>query len=296
MNDAVQLAGLPRSIFPPQDKTHGTADEYYTSLAEMHLAQLVLQQNDLVTSADDCRNKYVSRQIFRRLAREGKLSTFGFREDNWSAQSRIMSIISSPVPLNEGSFRLYCDDLRAGNILLDDSDNIAAIIDWEFTYSAPGQFSLDPPWWLVLDSPDLWDAGIADWVKFYEPRLNIWLAAMQKAEAAVKHDGECMDPPLSTYMRESWETGRFWLNYAARQSWAFDALYWAFLDERFFGVREADVPTDELWRIRLHLLSEAERMAMEPFVDRKIHETKECRLVDWDLKDVERRVAAILFD
>ncbi|KAH6693299.1 phosphotransferase [Leptodontidium sp. MPI-SDFR-AT-0119] len=233
MNDMLQLAGIPPSILPPKNKTY--------------------------------ENKYVARQIFRRLAREGKISTFGFKEDNWSAQSKTMRSISSPTPAGPGSFLLYCDDLRAGNSPLDDSNNIAAIIDWEFTYAAPSQFSLDPPWWL-------------DWVKFYEPRMMIWLSAMEKAEATSDFEVMRMETPLSTYMRESWETGRFWLTYAARRSWAFDALFWSFLDER------------------LHLLSEAERIAMEPFVERKMDETKERRLVEWTSEAAEMRVAEILLD
>jgi hypothetical protein len=296
MNDMLQLAGIPRSILPPREKTYGTADEYYTELANMHLAQLVFQHNDLVASADDCRNKYVARQIFRRLAREGKISTFGFKEDNWSAQSKTMSTISSPAPPNAGFFRLYCDDLRAGNVLLDNSNNVAAIIDWEFTYAAPSQFSLDPPWWLVLDAPDMWDNGIDDWVKFYEPRMKIWLSAMQKAEATAEPKERCMEVPLSTYMRESWETGRFWLSYVARKSWAFDVLFWKFLDERFFGIRQNNVPRDELWKTGLYLLSEAEKIAMEPFVERKMEETKERKFVEWDPEDAKRRLAEVLFD
>ncbi|KAG4432388.1 hypothetical protein IFR05_012138 [Cadophora sp. M221] len=139
MNNMLQLAGIPPSILPPRDKTYETANEYYTELANMHLAQLAFQQNDLIISSNDCRNKYVACKIFRRLAKEGKLSTFGFKEDNWSAKSlsKTLRTIPSPAPPNTGSFRLYCDDLRAGNILLDDFNDIAAIIDWEFTYAAP---------------------------------------------------------------------------------------------------------------------------------------------------------------
>jgi len=40
---------------------------------------------------------------------------------------------------------------------------------------------------------------------------------------------------MSIYMRESWETGRFWFSYAARKSWAFDTIFWKYLDKRFFG-------------------------------------------------------------
>jgi len=97
-------------------------------------------------------------------------------------------------------------------------------------------------------------------------------------------------------MRESWETGRFWLSYAARKSWAFDALFWEFLDERFFGTRENRVPRAKLWKTRLHLLSEAEKIGMEPFVERKMEETKERKLVEWDPEDAKQRLAEVLFN
>ena len=85
MNAMVRLASVPRSVLPPEGTTYTTADGCYTALAEMHIAHLVFQHNDAVVSVDDCRNKYVSRQIFRRLAMQGRLSTFGFSDDCWSA-------------------------------------------------------------------------------------------------------------------------------------------------------------------------------------------------------------------
>jgi hypothetical protein len=36
-------------------------------------------------------------------------------------------------------------------------------------------------------------------------------------------------PPLSTQMRDSWRTGHFWFNYAVRESFNIDAIYWAVL-------------------------------------------------------------------
>ncbi|GAB0145948.1 hypothetical protein EsHS_00006365 [Epichloe bromicola] len=84
MADMVRLANVPREILPPEGRTYETADEWYAQLADMHMAQLVFQHNDLVTSEDDCRNKYthcnIARQILRRLARQGKLSTFRFQQ------------------------------------------------------------------------------------------------------------------------------------------------------------------------------------------------------------------------
>lgn len=142
----LQPANIPRAAFPPEEKSYETADEWYVALAEMHIAQLVFLHNDLVKTADDCRNKYVVRQLFRKLAKQGCLSTFGFVEDDWSAQSKSQAWMLSPAPSGSGSFRLWCDDLRASNILLNEADDIVAVIDWEFEYIAPTQFALDSPW------------------------------------------------------------------------------------------------------------------------------------------------------
>ncbi|ELQ35994.1 hypothetical protein OOU_Y34scaffold00672g12 [Pyricularia oryzae Y34] len=59
MNNMLQLANMPRSVLPKQNKRFDTADE--------------------------C--EYVALQLFRRLAKEGKLSTYGCISDKWSAFS-----------------------------------------------------------------------------------------------------------------------------------------------------------------------------------------------------------------
>ncbi|TVY17901.1 hypothetical protein LARI1_G004197 [Lachnellula arida] len=273
MNDMLQLANIPRAVLPPEDKTYRTTDEWYEALSEMHMAQLIFQHNDLVTTEDDCRNKYVARQLFRRLAKDHRLSIFGFADDSWSAQSQNWSSRLSPAPSNLGSFRLWADDFRPGNILVDSSDDIAAVIDWELTYAGPTQFTLDCPWWLLLEVPESWSPDIDDWTTVYSLRLQTWLSAVEKAEKDM--GSETLPFILSTHMRESWETGRFWLNYAAKNSWAFDTVFWKYLDERFFGAREEGVAGDDLWRTRVGLLSEKERAAMEPFVEWKMEDKKE---------------------
>ncbi|TVY38041.1 hypothetical protein LSUB1_G005273 [Lachnellula subtilissima] len=294
INDMLQLANIPSALLSPEYKTFQSSDEYYMNLARGHLVQLVFQQNDLVKSADDCRNKYVARQLFRQLAEQGRLSIFGFAEDNWSAQAKTQTLKHLPAPSN--SFRLYGDDFRPGNMLINDTNEVVSVIDWEFTYTAPAQFILDPPWWLLLDTPEMWDAGIDDWVKNYELRLETWLSAIKKAEERSGSKSKSMEFPLSAYMRESWETGRFWLTYAARKSWAFDTVFWKYLDERFFGRREDGVENNDLWKTRLHLLSEDARNAMEPFVEGKVEEMKERKLVEWDPEAAKSRLAEVLFD
>ncbi|GAW22562.1 hypothetical protein ANO14919_121020 [Xylariales sp. No.14919] len=294
MGDMVRLANIPRALLPPKGKTYATADDWYVALAEMHVAQLVFQHNDTVASEDDCRNKYVARQIFRRLAKQGRLSTFGFEEDDWSAQSSKREFSALALgPCGSDSFRLWGDDFRAGNILLDDADDIAAVIDWEFAYAAPTQFALDPPWWLLLNPAETWAAGMEDWRQIYEVRLETWLSAVKRVEEPLEGSGP-FPIALSTYMRESWDTGRFWLSYAARKSWAFDAVYWRYLDERFFGERGSSVSQDQLWRSRVHLLTQAERGGMEPFVERKMRESEERIIVDWDPVEARRRLSEVL--
>jgi hypothetical protein len=285
MSNMVQLSNIPQAVFPSRTTIYKTANGWYMALAEMQMATLLFQHNDIVLSEDDCRTKYVARQLFRGLAKEGRLSTFGF------AGSGIAGA-TLPAPDGSSSFRLWSDDFRPANVLVDDNEQIAGIIDWEFTYVGPTQFVLDPPWWLLIEVPEMWDQGIDDWASVYERRLETWLLEMEKAE-------EDMSPGsllLSAYMRESWETGRFWLNYAARKSWAFDTIYWKYLDERFFGKRGYYAPAEELWKSRVHLLSEREQIAMEPLVRTKMGESKERVLVGWEAVEARQRLSSFLFD
>ncbi|KAK2015676.1 phosphotransferase [Colletotrichum eremochloae] len=294
MSNMVHLSNIPSSVFPSKGTTYQTADKWYVALADMQIATLVFQRNDMVSSEDDCRTKYVTRQLFRRLAKQGKLSTFGFVEDDWSARSKHAGGAAALLPMPDGtrSFRLWCDDFRPANVLVDGDDNVLGAIDWEFTYAAPAQFVLNSPWWLLLDKPETWEGGIEEWAGIYEGRLGTWLQALEEAEKE-------MEPGcfiLSAYMRESWVTGRFWLDYAAMRSWAFDAVYWKYLDERFFGERAEMVPTGELWKTRVHLLGEEERAAMEPLVRIKMEEMGEGVLVDdWDAGEARRRLESFLF-
>lgn len=87
------------------------------------------------------------------------------------------------------------------------------MIDWEFTHAAAAQFVLDPPWWLLFEMPEMWEpSGVDEWSKAYEPQLKIWLAAMEDKEQEEGVRAAFLDGrPLSAHMRESWETGRFWL-------------------------------------------------------------------------------------
>lgn len=300
MSNMTQLAHIPPAIFPAKDTTFKTADEWYLELSKMHLAQLLFQHNDLVSSEDDCRNKHVARHLFHGLAKQKLLSTFGFAEDNWSAAGAEKTTRQRlPVPDGSTDFRLWCDDFRQTNVLISDHSpaselGVAAVIDWEVTYAAPTQFALDPPWWLLFETPEMWrPSGVDKWAKEYDRQLETWLQAMEEQEngAPFLHG-----MPLSAHMKESWESGRFWLNYAARKSWAFDAIFWTFLDERLFGPRDSSVPDEEVWKTRIDLLSHDEQQAMESFLRRKMAECRERILVNWEPAEVKHQLSAFSFE
>ncbi|OKL59134.1 hypothetical protein UA08_05956 [Talaromyces atroroseus] len=142
---------------------------------------------------------------------------------------------------------------------------MAGPLDWVFTYAAPTGFAYSPPYWLILELPEYWAKGLDDWIEQYEKVLPVFLTVMKKREQALKESDR-----LSDHMLKSWETGDFWLNYAARKSWAFDMISWAKIDRRFFGHGNLDD--------RVQLLTLSEMDAMEGFVERKLRAKEERRL------------------
>ncbi|KAG8407868.1 hypothetical protein J3458_020179 [Metarhizium acridum] len=260
MNELVRVGTLPRDKLP--DTTFSSTSEYLQSLATLHVHHLAHQRNDAVDSVADCQRKYVARHLFQKLANERRL-------------------LSSEY--DEGPFKLWCDDLRPSNILLDANLNIVGVIDWEFSYAAPNEFTFAPPWWLLLEQPEYWKEGLDDWIEKYEHRLKVFLKAMVDCEDAAIASGKLQEHQrLSCKMRESWATGDFWTVYAARKNFAFDCVYWKKLDPRFFGPDERDTtPLEDTWMNRFGLLDEQTRVAMGSFVDKKMAET-ETRELAWD--------------
>ncbi|KAJ5497087.1 Aminoglycoside phosphotransferase [Penicillium fimorum] len=145
MNELVRVGSLPRDFFTKLDTTFDIASSYFESLAELHILRLIDQKNDAIESADDCRRKFVARYLFRKLARERKLT------ERWAS-------------FDEGPFKLWCDDFRPANVLLNKDLKTAGVVDCELTYAAPVEFSYAPPWWLLIEKPECWptDGGLED--------------------------------------------------------------------------------------------------------------------------------------
>jgi len=279
MTDLVVHTNAPASILP--SGTYASTDEWYSALADMHLAQLAFQRNDAVEDEDDARDKYVARQLFRKLAADKRLA---------------------PNSASDTGFTLFSEDLRPANILLDENLRIAGVIDWEFAYAAPAEFSFDPPWWLLLEEPDSWEGGYSAWMEAYEPRLQTFLRVLEAEEKkmATTNVAEKVsrlslagsrdtEVPLSQRMRQSWENRTWMLNYAARKSWSFDFVWWKFLDEAYFGPNENQDCQD-----RLKLLSESQREVMDAFVARKMEESRNREIVEWGDEQAADHLAGLL--
>ncbi|KAF3013420.1 hypothetical protein E8E15_003124 [Penicillium rubens] len=171
--------------------------------------------------------------------------------------------------------------MRPSNMLIDpETLQITAVLDFEFTNAMPAEFTYDPPWWLLLSGPEVWleRCAMDEFVTLYEPRMEQFLRALERVETEmaleVKQPG---GRSLSTRMRDSWTTGRFWFDYAARKSFDVDTIYWAALHKDGAGIE---------------LLDDKARAEMEPFTQIKMEQLKayeeECtaRFSSGDVEDM----------
>ncbi|GLA32171.1 hypothetical protein AnigIFM63326_011310 [Aspergillus niger] len=96
---------------------------------------------------------------------------------------------------------------------------------------------------------------------------------------------------LSGLMKESWESGDFWIVYAARNNFAFDLIYWHKIDQRLFG--PTSTPIDDVWKQRLVILEPAERVEIERIVAIKVEEMQ-TRSLAWDPDGYTKEIADTL--
>ncbi|KAI1175571.1 phosphotransferase family protein [Nemania sp. FL0916] len=286
MNSLIQLTDMPPTLLPSPSQTYTNVDEWYTALADMHMAQLVFQHNDAVEDEDDARDKYVARQLFRQLASSGRLTS----EDKLEGDDK-----------DSAGFLIYSSDLRPSNILIDKDLQIVGIIDWEFAYAAPALFAFDPPWWLLLRLPECFDGKYKAWMKAYEPRLETFLRLLEVEEEKMQASSElassfrhlalsdAKSPPLSKMMRQRWESKAWMINYAAKSSWEFDALFWRYLDPKYFRPNEV---ADH--QARLSSLTSKESETMNALVKTKMEEAKERSRVHWDYDSAKAHLARFM--
>lgn len=136
MNELVQMANFPPQQLP--STTFYSSADYFIALADVHVTHLLAQRNDAIISAEDCRRRYVARHLFHKLAKESRLQTES------SPRTIELQLANSSPSDAPKPFKLFCDDLRPSNMLLDAECNIVGVIDWEFAYAAPRGIHLQP--------------------------------------------------------------------------------------------------------------------------------------------------------
>jgi hypothetical protein len=255
MNQLVALGN-----YPPQElgkHTFATATDYFVALAQDHMRHLETQRNDAIDDEADCKKKYVARCLFLDIAR-----TFSTTHNN-------------------GPFRLFSEDLRPSNVIVGPGLEIRCVIDWEFSYVCPAEFTYCSPWWLLLAHPDDWQGDFDDFLAQYLPRHNIFLGVLQECEDEVINRGALLESQrLSERMAQSMHNGDFWFCLAARSSFAFDDIYWRYIDPKYHG--EFTSVED-----RVKLLSSEEQARLEGFVQLKMQQARERKLEEhWTLDEI----------
>ena len=192
MNDLIVQGGIPPSILPPEHTTYSTSAEYYTALADLHMAHLTLQHNDAIQSANDCRDKFIARHLFRQQVRQGKLLTPSPNSytNSHSNPNPNSNPNRNPNSKEKETFKLYIDDFHPHNILLDTNLNIVGVIDWEWAYFAPAAFTHDPPWWLLLLQPEAWRGGVLDFRDEFEGVVELFCKILREVEEEEEDEKE----------------------------------------------------------------------------------------------------------
>lgn len=229
MNELATAAFFPISKFPP--RSFNSARDYFRTLAQGNITHLHTQRN-IAADQTAAEGLYLARHRFLQLV------------DKYS-----------PAHDDKGPFKLFCDDLRPHNILVDPATlRINAIIDLEFTNAMPSQFSTDPPWWLLLAEPESYlslGRKPEEFVAAFEACLERFLEVMQRVE-------KVRGLQLSVLMRDAWQTKRFWFNYAIRNPFEVEILCEKYLGEV--------VLTDEAY------LDDETRARMKRFVQKKMEQ------------------------
>lgn len=220
MNEIVTTGGCAAEQFAAMAPFDRAAD-YFAARAQHFQTHLMEQRNIAGDDEDLAWRQFVARRCFAKL-----IPTYGLTVDN------------------AGPFRLYCDDMRPTNMLVDPKTlRITAVIDFEFTNAMPAQFAYDVPWWLLIQPPSVWlrDDKLKEFIRLFEPRKDQFIRAMERAEA--RSSLPAGEPRLSARMRDSWDSRRFWFNNASLCCFDVDDFYWQALHKEGMGEAMLDSVT-----------------------------------------------------
>jgi hypothetical protein len=99
--------------------------------------QHLYEQPNSVDNAPDAREKYIYFNLMKALIARHVLPGY-----------------------DKGPFKLVCDDFQPTNTIVNNEQDlkIVAVIDWEWSYTAPVQLANSTPSWLLIESPNAWSS------------------------------------------------------------------------------------------------------------------------------------------
>lgn len=113
-----------------------------------------------------------------------------------------------------GPFKLICDDFQPTNMIVNNEQDlkVVAVIDWEWSYTAPTQLADSTPTWLVIESPNAW-ASVDERLARYNKHLELYTRLLEEEEAKILGDGVAEDQKASTMLRACQKDGRQWFHF-----------------------------------------------------------------------------------
>lgn len=183
---------------------------------------------------------------------------------------------------NRAPFRLVCDDMRYGNMIVNNATDlkIVAVLDWEWTYTAPYQMFYSPPRWLSMKKPIYWQQPNGSEFTQYKACLEIFLRELEQEESERNKGLPHFElrETLSGLMRQSMADGKFWYH---------ELLYACFTgaeNTAWKAICNMHPDHDELAPI-----SEPE---LDSFVEKKMDQLREYE-AEWNAMCEKRKVAEL---
>ncbi|KPM36214.1 hypothetical protein AK830_g10355 [Neonectria ditissima] len=176
-------------VLGPRDETFSSTTDYFHHVVDRDLQHLHDQPNS-VDDEHDAREKYIYFNVMKALI------------------SRHVIPGSDKRP-----FKLICDDFQRTNMIVNNEEDlkVVAVIDWEWSYTAPAQLVDSVPPWLLIESPHVW-ASVDDRLVRYNAHLELYTRLLEEEEIKILGDDTSEDQKPSTMLRLCQQNGRQWFH------------------------------------------------------------------------------------
>lgn len=181
---------ISQRLLGPRHETFSSTTEYFHHIIDRDLQHLHEQPNS-VDDAHDAREKYIYFNVMKALIARHVLPGH-----------------------DKGPFKLTCDDFQPTNMIVNNTRDlkIVAVIDWEWSYTAPAQLVSSTPTWLVIESPNAWSSVDKRLVRFNK-HLELFTRILKEEELKTLGDDIPEDQRPSALLRACQKNGLQWFHF-----------------------------------------------------------------------------------